>query len=1670
MKNQVVLILALTIFILTCVSSASAENTSTMQSQDNLNDSANSTQISSYSVGDSKENVISGKVKDCNTKKVFPGVNITLTNKGKYIASNLTKDDGTYLITFLSEYADFNVTASHIGHNSVTKEVTTSFTNGSSSYKDVNFELGNIYVNINTGNDSWDGTSPTYTGGKVGPFKTIQKGIDTLNKDKGGNLYISNGIYTISDELTIEYNSYIYGTNINNTIIEGNNKTRIFSINEKIEVTIANLTIRNGGFEEADSRDNGHDGAGIYNKGTLIIDSCNIYNNVAGHGGPAAGLLGDAGRGGYGGGIYNDDSGKLTIKNSIIHDNSAGKGGSANEANGAGHGGHGGGIYNENILTILNCEIYNNKGGIGGNGKENYYSQGSGGYGGAIYIDEGATANITSTNIHDNTAGSGIYGCLGGAIYNKGTLNLTGCIINNNQAVFLSDGYAQDKEGGNGGGIYNTKTLNITNCQITNNKAGDGPKGSDASWKKDEYYNAGGDGCDGGSGGGIYNTGTLNIIGSSICNNAAGNGGNGGKGEACYNDDDANPKVSTLDPGNGGNGGSGGGIFNSGTITSITNTTISNNNAGKGGDGGLYYDDISVDLWYKVTPAIAGKGGSGGGIYSKGSITSIMNTTISNNSAGNGGNGNPVSRYPAENGGNGGKGGGLVLFNDTSIKYCQISNNKAGNGGNGGNTDNGSNNDSTKPGKGGNGGNGGGIYVEYSNAYMLLDIAYCTIDNNTAGNGGNGGNPQQSGSGGTGGNGGGIYAIAEINPNSNYLSIFKSTITNNKAGASGTPFLSTSNGVGGGLYFNNIDVIAITFNRIVNNSPQAVYVNLLGTSVPDLKDNWWGSNQNPKDNITGVNVQLVNYSPWLILTINANPTSIKANQTSNVNTNLNKDSNGNDASPDYGYTVPDGIPVLFGSNIGSVNPQNSVTTDGASSTVFTSTAGGIATVYATVDYQTMSTQIQVPSADIQVNQTVNNTRPNVGESITFTVTVKNNGPDTATNIQITDIIPPHFDHLSIYYSTGTYNGNIWTISELANGSSATFTITGTITSAFAGLNTTNTATKTYEDQVDPNPNNDNSSATIYVPVVNITINQHPWYYSSTTKTYQKKSDYDNTIVYFVNVANNGPDNATGIVIKEVLGSGYKFVGLSTEGVGTATYDPSTRTITWNISSMPKNTKARLSIFALVAGVGNNTPNLTVNASLSHVDQYDTPGSNKYSSWSINVDPSADIEVNQTQQTSTENGHQYVTYTVNVTNNGPNNASGIQITDTLPAGLTNPIITPVLGSYTLGSNNTLVWTIPALNVGESTTLTIKALINGSGTFVNTATKTSQGENDWNYNNNAKTCILTVSGNYTPQVNMNIRQYPWYYRGATDSYQKVSGYYQTIVYTVDVRNTGPTDATGVIVKEVLGEGYQFINCTTEGIGTAIYDPATRTITWNVGSMPKGSMAWLSIFALVTATGNNTPELTVNASLSHVDQSDISNSRKYASYSIYVPAPTEVSIADNQSNLYITGTLNHSPEIGKGFIITFKLGNKGPNTAQHVIIKIPIPEGLEFINASVDQGTWYYDQKTRTLIWYAGDVEVGDPYLYLTLKPLKQGQYTIKPQTLTTTYNLYLKDTIIPLNINVKIPENNNGNSGKESESLVKAASKTVSMKDTGIPISSLILAILMVVGGLFGVKRK
>lgn len=121
-------------------------------------------------------------------------------------------------------------------------------------------------------------------------------------------------------------------------------------------------------------------------------------------------------------------------------------------------------------------------------------------------------------------------------------------------------------------------------------------------------------------------------------------------------------------------------------------------------------------------------------------------------------------------------------------------------------------------------------------------------------------------------------------------------------------------------------------------------------------------------------------------------------------------------------------------------------------------------------------------ADVAVTKVVDDPTPVEEATITYTVTVTNNGPSQATNVLVTDILPDGTTYFSDNPSQGSYdNGTgFWTVGTLADGASATLEIVATVDSSTGGSTITNTASVTAVDQVDPDPGNDSDYEDIVV--------------------------------------------------------------------------------------------------------------------------------------------------------------------------------------------------------------------------------------------------------------------------------------------------------------------------------------------------------------------------------------------------------------------------------------------------------------------------------------------------------------------------------------------------------------------------------------------------------------
>src|ERR1019366_9499687 len=202
-------------------------------------------------------------------------------------------------------------------------------------------------------------------------------------------------------------------------------------------------------------------------------------------------------------------------------------------------------------------------------------------------------------------------------------------------------------------------------------------------------------------------------------------------------------------------------------------------------------------------------------------------------------------------------------------------------------------------------------------------------------------------------------------------------------------------------------------------------------------------------------------------------------------------------------------------------------------------------------------------------------------------------------------------------------------------------------------------TKTDEVQLDPAGGNNSASASVTGQTADIAL----------AKTVSNATPNQNTNVTFT-ATNNGPSNATGVQVTDLMPAGLTFSSAA-PSVGT-TYNPGTGV--WNIGALANGANATLSIAATVTG----TTAVTNTAAMTAEDQPVPVAANNTASATV-TGQAADIAITKTVSNPTPNLGSNVIFTVTATNNGPSSATGVVVTDLLPAGLTFVSAAPSAGT-------------------------------------------------------------------------------------------------------------------------------------------------------------------------------------------------------------------------------------------------------------------------------------------------------------------------------------------------------------------------------------------------------
>ncbi|HJU39647.1 MAG TPA: DUF5979 domain-containing protein, partial [Tahibacter sp.] len=542
--------------------------------------------------------------------------------------------------------------------------------------------------------------------------------------------------------------------------------------------------------------------------------------------------------------------------------------------------------------------------------------------------------------------------------------------------------------------------------------------------------------------------------------------------------------------------------------------------------------------------------------------------------------------------------------------------------------------------------------------------------------------------------------------------------------------------------------------------------------------------------------------------------------------------------------------------------------------------------------------VQTP-ADIAVAKIVDNAAPNVGENVTFTVTATNNGPADATGVEVTDGLPAGLAFVSATPSgTTTYAPatGIWSIGALALGASETLEIVATVTDP--GL-ITNTATVSASDQPDPVIGNNTAGAS---------LNANASADIQVAKTVDDATPLVGANVTYTIVAqNNGPDDASGVEITDALPVGVTFVS-ATPSVGT--YDSTSGL--WTIGALANGASATLAIIVTV-----ESPDPVLNtAAVTASDQFDPAPGNNSSGVSING-RQVDIAVLKVVDNTAPNVGDTVTFTITAHNNGPDDASGVEVTDALPAGLTYLSSTPSQGSY---DNATGVWTVgalPAAGAGSTATLSVDASVDQAGMLTNTATLTASDEPDSNPSNNSSSASL----NGNPLADLVVVK--------TGPASVNPG--GTITYTVTVQNQGPSDATNVVLADSTPPGLAFVDNT--GDCTTAYPCTFATIA-------AGALITIdSTYSVPADYAGADPIVNTASATSDTPDPNPSNNSSSA----------QTGVGAGSADLAIVKSGPASVTAGASITYTLAITNLGPSPANGAGYSDPLPAGLSAISAS-------------------------------------------------------------------------------------------------------------------------
>lgn len=600
-----------------------------------------------------------------------------------------------------------------------------------------------------------------------------------------------------------------------------------------------------------------------------------------------------------------------------------------------------------------------------------------------------------------------------------------------------------------------------------------------------------------------------------------------------------------------------------------------------------------------------------------------------------------------------------------------------------------------------------------------------------------------------------------------------------------------------------------------------------------------------------------------------------------------------------------------------------------------------------------------------------------GDTVTYTMVVTNNGNIGSTGVFVTDVLPAGLTFESCELAgeecTVGVAGRIDIGALAGGGGTTTLIVTATVdTPAAAGLDEiVNTATVADDASNGPDsvPGNNVSTDTDVVeaaPILTI------------VKTDDTDShDAGETYTYTITVTNTGDQDATGVVVTDVVPSPLTVVSCPATPVQCVIAGT---TVTWTIGDLPGgNAVGSSRILSLTVEVDDRLADQVdeVSNTASVTDDGHNTGGVAVTAESTDVSAlvaSPDMAITKTDgETNVEPGDR-LTYTITVSNNGYQTATGVDVIDTLPMGTTFVSCTLSCDSTVPG---TLTWTSlhettagllvdPAgFDAGGSTVLTVVVDVDspalaGLDGFTNVVTVTNDGTNGDDPTDG------DLGDGDPDEENDNVATdtdvldaFPDLAITKDDGALSVVGG-DEITYQITFANNGNQNATGVSVTDTLPAGVTFVSCS-DGCDFS----ASPTIVWTIGDLAAGD--------------EFTYELTVR-----IDDPAAAGTRHYVNSVVIAddgdngadPTPLDNTATDDDTtgiDLAVTKTDGRTSAVpGESLTYTITVTNNGPTTIQTFELIETLPTALQGITITASSGS--YDPTSH--VWNGfGDFDEGE-----------------------------------------------------------------------------------------------